>query len=141
MPTTLVRGRYVICRVSDRGQVELVEDGAVLERDGVITAVGRFEDLEADGPYDKTVGSADHVVFPGLVNAHHHIGLTPLQHGSPDLPLELWIVDLMGARAVDPYLDTLYSSFELVRSGVTTVWERPLEQDAGRGHRGGDRHR
>ena len=125
MPTTLIRGRYVICRVNGREQVELIENGAVLERDGVITAIGGFDALEANGPYDKIVGSAEHVVFPGLVDAHHHIGLTPLQHGSPDLPLELWIVDLMGARAVDPYLDTLYSGFELVRSGVTTVQHLP----------------
>ena len=31
----------------------------------------------------------------------------------------------MGARAVDPYLDTLYSTFDLVRSGVTTVQHLP----------------
>ena len=125
MATTLVRGRYIICRVSGREQVEVIENGAVLVRDGVIIATGSFEDLETDASYDKVIGSTDHVVFPGLVNAHHHIGLTPLQHGSPDLPLELWIVDLMGSRAVDPYLDTLYSSFELVRSGVTTVQHMP----------------
>ena len=125
MATTLVRGRYVICAVTGREQVKMIEDGAVIETDGVITAVGRYQDLVQDGPYDKQVGSENHVVFPGLVNAHHHIGLTPLQHGSPDLPLELWIVDLMGARAVDPYLDTLYSAFELVRSGVTTVQHLP----------------
>ena len=125
MGNTLVRGRYVICAVTGRDHVDMIEDGAVIVCDGVICAVGRYEELLQSGPFDKLVGTENQVVFPGLVNAHHHIGLTPIQLGSPDLPLELWIVDLMGARAVDPYLDTLYSSFELVRSGVTTVQHLP----------------
>ena len=65
------------------------------------------------------IGSAEHVVLPGLVNAHHHVGLTPLQLGSLDQPLELWFATRIGAREVDPYLDTLYSAFEMVESGVT----------------------
>ena len=103
---TLVRGRYVIRAVTGRDHVDMIEDGAVIVCDGVICAVGRYEELSRSGPFDKLVGTENQVVFPGLVNAHHHIGLTPIQLGSPDLPLELWIVDLMGARAVDPYLDT-----------------------------------
>lgn len=39
----------------------------------------------------------------------------------PDLALELWIPWRLGARSVDPYLDTLYSAFEMIESGVTTV--------------------
>ena len=125
MSTTLIRGRYVVCGVNDQDEVELIEDGAVTECDGVITAVGLYKDLQSAGCFDVEVGGSEYVVFPGLVDTHHHIGLTPLQHGSPDLPLELWIVDLMGAREVDLYLDTLYSAFELVRSGVTSVQHLP----------------
>src|SRR4030095_13643015 len=69
----------------------------------------------------ETFGSAEHVVMPGLVNSHHHVGLTPFQLGSPDYPLELWFASRMAARSVDPYLDTLYSAFEMLESGVTTV--------------------
>jgi 5-methylthioadenosine/S-adenosylhomocysteine deaminase len=59
--------------------------------------------------------------MPGLVDSHHHVGLTPFQLGSPDYPLELWFASRMAARDVDPYLDTLYSAFEMVESGITTV--------------------
>src|SRR4029077_12862097 len=38
-----------------------------------------------------------------------------------DYPLELWFASRMSARAVDPYLDTLYSAFEMLESGITTV--------------------
>ena len=60
-------------------------------------------------------------MLPGFVNAHHHIGLTPVQLGSPDMPLELWFVTRLVMRRVDLYLDTLYSAFEMIASGITTV--------------------
>ncbi len=55
------------------------------------------------------------------MNGHHHVGLTPVQLGSPDMPLELWFVTRMVARAMNLYLDTLYSAFEMIGSGITTV--------------------
>lgn len=61
------------------------------------------------------------MVTPGFVNAHHHVGLTPLQLGSPDLPLELWFASRLALRDFDLYADTLFSAFEMIESGVTTV--------------------
>ena len=121
MAAKLVRGRSVICGVGDDGRVMEISGGAVLVEDGLIAAVGRAADLARAADGAEIVGGDDFVVFPGLVNAHHHIGVTPFQLGAPDLPLELWLVDRMGTRAVPWRLDTLYSAFELVRSGVTTV--------------------
>ncbi len=132
--TTLVRAGQVILGVDDRGEAEVIEDGAVLIRSGTIREVGTYRDLASRHRVETTLGSAHHVVCPGFVNAHHHVGLTPLQLGSPDLPLELWIVRRLASRQVDPYLDTLYSAFELLGSGVTTVQHlhgrtpRPVER-------------
>jgi len=120
MGTALVRGRYVITGVH-QGRASVVEDGAVLERDGVIVEVGPAAELARRGSVDQTLGSPDHVVLPGFVNSHHHVGLTPFQLGSPDLPLELWFASRLAARDVDPYLDTLYSAFDMLSAGVTTV--------------------
>lgn len=121
MTTTLVRGRWVISRVLDRDTAEIIENGAVLQRDGVVVELGRYDDLAARHHVDEVIGSDHHVVMPGFVNAHHHVGLTPLQLGSPDLPLELWFGSRLAARGVDLRLDTLYSAFEMVESGITTV--------------------
>jgi cytosine/adenosine deaminase-related metal-dependent hydrolase len=118
---TLVRGRYVFVRPLGRERVETIADGAVLVVDGRIAALGEASALAARHPDAVVLGSDDHVVLPGFVNAHHHIGLTPIQLGVRDAPLELWFVTRMAARDVDPYLDTLYSAFEMLRSGVTTV--------------------
>jgi len=121
MPSSLIRGRYVVARAKGRDGAEVLEDAAVFQQDGVIREMGPYETLRERHRADEVLGSADHVVLPGFVNAHHHVGLTPFQLGSPDYPLELWFASRLGARPVDPYLDTLYSAFEMLESGITTV--------------------
>ena len=121
MASSLIRGRYVVARVVDGTRAEVVEDGAVFQRDGLILDIGPYETLRRRHHADEVLGSPDHVVLPGLVNGHHHVGLTPFQLGSPDYPLELWFASRLAARPVDPYLDTLYSAFEMLESGITTV--------------------
>ncbi|WP_438646706.1 amidohydrolase family protein, partial [Proteus vulgaris] len=88
---------------------------------GVITAIGGFEALKQRHPDVPVIGSGNEIMLPGFVNAHHHVGLTPVQLGSPDMPLELWWITRMVIRDLDLYLDTLYSAFEMIASGVTTV--------------------
>ena len=119
--SSLIRGKHVICKVTGPMEAQTVDDGAVFQRDGTIIEVGRYQDLAQKYEPDEVIGSAEHVVMPGFVNSHHHVGLTPFQLGSPDNPLELWLADRLGARDVDPYLDTLYSAFEMIESGITTV--------------------
>src|SRR6266851_6194471 len=121
MTESIVRAKWVVRGVRNRDEAEIVEDGAVHHRDGVIVAVGRYEDLRRDNPSVLVEGSSDHMILPGFVNSHHHVGLTPLQLGSPDHALELWFASRMPARSVDLYLDTLYSAFEMIASGITTV--------------------
>jgi cytosine/adenosine deaminase-related metal-dependent hydrolase len=121
MASSLVRGKYVICKVETRNQAQVIEDGAVFQRDGVIVEVGRFDALAKKYEPDEVLGSDRHVVLPGFVNSHHHVGLTAFQMGTPDLPLELWFASRYRKRDVDLYLDTLYAAFEMVESGITTV--------------------
>jgi 5-methylthioadenosine/S-adenosylhomocysteine deaminase len=121
MASSLIRGKYVICKVTSHTEAQVIEDGAVFQRDGTIIEIGKHRDLTARYQPDDVIGSAEHVVMPGFVNSHHHVGLTPFQLGSPDYPLELWFASRLAARNVDPYLDTLYSAFEMLESGITTV--------------------
>jgi cytosine/adenosine deaminase-related metal-dependent hydrolase len=67
-------------------------DGAVLQEDGTIVEIGTYQELSRKHPNVTVVGSGSEVMLPGFVNGHHHIGLTPVQLGSPDMPLELWFV-------------------------------------------------
>ena len=121
MASSLIRGKYVVTRVIDDNTSEIITNGAVFQRDGEIVEVGGYEDLKARHTPDEVIGSGDQVVMPGLVNAHHHVGLTPFQLGAPDLALELWIAERMATRHVDNYLDTLYCAIQMIESGITTV--------------------
>ncbi len=121
MATTLVRSRSMITRALDRHTVEEIADGALIQEDGVITEVGTYADLSARHPTLPVLGSGREVLVPGFVNGHHHVGLTPVQLGSPDMPLELWFITRMVTRNLNLYLDTLYSAFEMIGSGITTV--------------------
>lgn len=121
MASSIVRGKYLISKVMSPTEATVIADGAVYQRDGEVVEIGTYADLAAKYSPDEVIGSPEHVIMPGLVNAHHHVGLTPFQLGSPDYPLELWLASRVAARDVDPYLDTLYSAFEMIESGVTTV--------------------
>ena len=121
MAKSLIRGRHVIAKVNDRHHCEQYDDAAILQVDGTIQAIGDYRRLAAANPGTPVLGNGRQVILPGFVNAHHHIGLTPVQLGSPDMPLELWFVTRLVCRRVDLYLDTLYAAFEMIASGVTTV--------------------
>jgi len=121
LASSLVRGKYVICKVTGRNDAQVIEGGAVFQRDGVVVEIGPYSELADKYRADETIGSPEHIVLPGFVNSHHHVGLTPLQMGSPDHPLELWWASRLAKRDVDLYLDTLHSAFEMIESGITTV--------------------
>jgi cytosine/adenosine deaminase-related metal-dependent hydrolase len=121
MSSTLVRGKYVICKITGPDTAEVISDGAVFQRDGEIVEVGNYEKLKERHKADEIIGSSNCVVMPGLVNNHFHFGLTPFQLGIPDLPLEKWLITRIGTRNTDPYLDHLYGAAQLIRSGVTTA--------------------
>ena len=121
MSSSIVRGKHVITRALDRHRCEQIDDGAVLQRDGTIVAIGPFSELRAANPDVPVIGDGGQALLPGFVNGHHHVGLTPVQLGSPDMPLELWFATRLVTRDLDLYLDTLYSAFEMIASGITTV--------------------
>lgn len=85
MASSLIRGKYVVAKVASRTEAEVIPDGAVFQRDGTIVEVGRHADLAARHRPDEVLGSSDHVVVPGFVNAHHHVGLTPFQLDPPTI--------------------------------------------------------
>lgn len=121
MAASLIRSRSMITKTIDRKSWEEISDGAILQEDGIIKAVGTFKDLQAKNPTVPVIGSGNEIMLPGFVNGHHHIGLTPVQLGSPDMPLELWFITRLVIRSLDLYLDTLYSAYEMISSGITTV--------------------
>jgi len=121
MPASLIRSRALVTHAIDRHRWNEIADGALVQEDGVITEIGTYAELSRKHPNLPVIGTGGEILMPGFVNGHHHVGLTPVQLGSPDMPLELWFVTRMVSRNLNFYLDTLYSAFEMIASGVTTV--------------------
>ena len=121
MSALIVKARWVVTGIKDRHTPVVIENGAVLSENGIVSATGTLEAMQKLAPNAAVKVYPNHVMLPGFVNSHHHVGMTPLQLGSPDHPLELWFASRIPARKLDLYLDTLYSAFEMIASGVTTV--------------------
>ncbi len=116
----LVRGRWVWTGAPG---VPVLDDGAVAVEGAEVREVGPHADLRRKYPGAREVGSVDHAVLPGLVNAHQHgIGFSYILLGAPDDALEIWKPRLLGLGALDPYFNTLYASIKQLESGVTTTF-------------------
>jgi cytosine/adenosine deaminase-related metal-dependent hydrolase len=121
MTRQLVTADHVIAGFDKDGVPQIVEDGAILIAGDRIVEIGPAKALRRAHPDLPDAGGKGFVAIPGLINAHHHVGLTPFQMGARDQPLELWFPERLVMRDVDPRLDTLYAAFEMIASGVTTV--------------------
>jgi 5-methylthioadenosine/S-adenosylhomocysteine deaminase len=117
----LVLADRIIEGFAPDGSPIIHSDAAILIQDGTVKEIGPASALKSAHPDAENLGGRGKVVMPGLINAHHHVGLTPFQLGSPDYPLELWFASRVALRDVDLRLDTLFSAFEMIASGVTTV--------------------
>lgn len=78
-----------------------IADGGVLVSGSEIVAVGRFDDLCRRCPTGTVIREhPDAALLPGLVNAHTHLGLTPLA-GRIRLPqpsFPAWLSELLSLR-------------------------------------------
>ena len=83
--------------ISPRWCVPLEPSGEVLLEHAVIITDGRITDLlpltEARQKYQPsvTLERPDHVLIPGLVNAHTHAAMTLMRGFADDQPLEAWL--------------------------------------------------
>jgi 5-methylthioadenosine/S-adenosylhomocysteine deaminase len=103
----------------------VLEGHVVAVRDGRIEALlpqaepaGRFASYE-------TLDLPDHVLIPGLVNAHTHAAMSLMRGLADDLPLMRWLEDHIWpaeGRHVSPAMvrdGTLLACAEMLRGGVT----------------------
>ncbi len=121
IPDCLIEAGSVLTGFGPADERNGLKDAAILVRDGIIAEIGPSEDLRAKQPGLARHGGPDMIAMPGLVNNHHHFGITPLMAGVPFAPLEFWLPRFRAMRSVGPRLDTLFSAIEMLESGTTTV--------------------
>ena len=117
----LIIAKKILLGFDGLGQAEIVEGQAIFVKNNKINEIGPTSVLRQKYKEIPEIGGENLFAMPGLVNAHHHLGVTPFQLGAQDQPLELWFAERLKMRNVPPTLDTLYSAFEMISSGVTTV--------------------
>jgi len=117
----VIEAGTILIGVDPDGTVQTLTDAALHIAAGRIAAIAPTADLRRDQPHLPRHGGAGLIAMPGLVNGHHHSGITPLMHGVPFAPLEFWLPRFRAQRRVPLRLDTIYSAIEMLESGTTTV--------------------
>jgi 5-methylthioadenosine/S-adenosylhomocysteine deaminase len=103
----------------------VLEHHAVAVRDGAIEAVlPTAEALKSFGNYQR-VDLAEHVLMPGLVNAHTHAAMSLMRGLADDLPLMRWLQEHIWpaeTKHVSPRFvrdGTALACAEMLRGGIT----------------------
>ena len=129
MSNTLISARWLVTPTSRPGapNVAVRFDGGVLVDDeGLIVAVGAADEIAARQPIAAHVHLPNHIVAPGLVNAHGHSAMTLLRGAADDLPLERWLKERiwpMEAELLDEHfvsVGTRLAALEMLNGGTTT---------------------
>ena len=103
----------------------MLENHAVALRDGKIEAVLPAAQAAARFPAYEELVLKDHVLIPGLVNAHTHAAMSLMRGLADDLPLMRWLQEHIWpaeAKHASPQFvrdGTLLACAEMLRGGVT----------------------
>ena len=122
MPTLLIKNAYIV--TMDDNQRE-IPDAGIFIKDGFIEQIGPTEQLPTQA--DESLDLSDHVLYPGLVNTHHHFyqTLTRVIPQAQDANLFNWLKTLypIWARMTpdDIFISTQTALTELALSGCTTA--------------------
>ena len=102
-----------------------LEDHALVVDDGRIVAIVERDAAGREFAPRSRVELPDHVLIPGLVNAHTHAAMTLLRGIADDVPLKSWLEDEIWPREgrfVGPEFvhdGTLLGAAEMLRAGIT----------------------
>ena len=119
----IVTGDYVVTMDSEQA---VHRGAAVAIDDGVIIAVGPAAEITSSYAAVETLGGANRIVMPGLVNGHSHAAMTLLRGVADDLALMDWLNNYIfpaEVEFVDPEfvrIGTELACWEMLRGGTTT---------------------
>jgi 5-methylthioadenosine/S-adenosylhomocysteine deaminase len=117
-------------------KAELIENGFISIKDGVISALGSMADLPDSSRADKTIDATGHLVMPGLVNTHTHAPMTLFRGLADDLPLMTWLNEhIFPAEAKSVNQEMVYwcsklAAAEMILAGTTTTADGYFLEDS-----------
>ena len=125
MPSTLTTARYLITPTDD-GVTMIEHVGLIFDEAGIITAVESADTLLSKGEFATHIDLPNHILAPGLINAHCHAAMTLLRGAADDLPLHRWLTERiwpMEGALVDEHfvrVGTQLAAAEMLLGGTTT---------------------
>src|SRR6266702_3508490 len=107
-------------------QRRILEDGALVVRDGRIVAIGPRAEVAPGVVARRRIDARGKFVYPGLINTHTHLFQTLLKGLGDDRTLIDWFRKMTGPSAValeeeDCYAASLAGCWEALRSGTTCI--------------------
>ena len=84
----LINGGTIVTMDGDR---LILEDGAVVVKGDVISAIGFRTDLEKKYIADQTIDARGKLVLPGFINGHTHVPMTLFRGLHDDVTLDEWL--------------------------------------------------
>lgn len=114
---------------------EIINDGVVCIRDGVIVRVEARKGPVGDYPARDFTDAAGGIIMPGLVNTHAHLPMSIFRGLADDLPLEDWLnhhifpAERLHIRPETVRIGTLLSCAEMMLSGTTTCCDGYFHED------------
>ncbi|MDG1937859.1 MAG: TRZ/ATZ family hydrolase [Pseudomonadales bacterium] len=90
----IVSARWIIpmdCDISRTEAASTLNDHAIAVQDGTIIALAPREQILADYPDAAHTELNNHILMPGLINAHNHTAMTLLRGMADDYPLMEWL--------------------------------------------------
>ncbi|MBK8019013.1 MAG: TRZ/ATZ family hydrolase [Betaproteobacteria bacterium] len=120
--TQILRARWIAPVAPE--EAVLHDHAVVVEGDG-IAALLPLQDAQRRYPHARVVDLDEHILIPGLVNAHTHAAMTLMRGIADDLPLMRWLEEHIWpaeAKHVSPEFvhdGTLLAIAESLRGGVT----------------------
>ena len=131
MADLIVKGDLVLTGIGN-GKAEILENGAVAVKGGIIADVGPSGAVEREhGLGAKVLTAPKSLVMPGLINAHTHVSMTCLRGLADDLPLMTWLNEHIfpaEARLTGEmvYWGALLGCAEMIMSGTTSFCDMYL---------------
>ena len=104
---------------------EVIYPGSVAINKGKIMAMGPTDSLDPFYCPHKIIVAKDHVIMPGLINAHGHASNSLVRGLGDSLELQKWISNLVWpimscANEDEIFLGVQLSALEMLNNGITT---------------------
>jgi 5-methylthioadenosine/S-adenosylhomocysteine deaminase len=111
-------------------KMDRFSNGFILIKDSKIIDLGTMKKLKTQDYKNleakETINAKNHIVFPGMINAHGHFAMTLFRGLADDLPLKKWLEEYIwpieaNLSPDDCFIGTQLAAIEMIQGGTTAA--------------------